>query len=250
MKHQDDINTYVSYFEEQINKVTDLEDKLYKKILYLCMLDTLGKARYPKHDNQKRIISFLLNYAGSADMTRVSMPQLLFNLDHILKDSAKSTSRLYVYVKQKTDGLISGHFYRGHEVDPFYNEVASYANVKEKKKLKLARYAELFYTFRNQLVHGFNETAHCFEMSSDSTNPYYHSERNGPWQLYFPADYFKSLCTEGLNNLKTYLEDNGINPYERYDFSDMWTDPKKLLAKKNRNIFCKLIDFIKEKIRT
>lgn len=183
-------------------------------------------------------------------MTRVSIPQLLFNLDHALEDKEKSTSRLYEHVQQKTNEMISGHFYRGHEVDPHYNDVVSYATAKEKKKLKLARYAELFYTFRNAVVHGFNEPGHCFEMSDDGTNPYYHSELNGPWQLCFPVDYFKGLCSDGLNNLKAYLESEDINPYDSYDFSDMWTNPEKLFAKENKSVCCKVFDYIKEKIST
>ena len=182
-------------------------------------------------------------------MTRVSLVQLLFHLDHVLSSHAKKTSKLYYHARQETSKLIEGHFYRGYDVDPLYNDLIKKATVKEIKVLKLARYAELFYAYRNSLVHGFKEPGHAIEMSADGTSPYYHGELNGPWQLCFPVDFFRTICVDGLDNLKKYLRENDINPYIKYenDFSDMWTNPQKL-GDTRQNIFSRIIQIIKDNI--
>jgi hypothetical protein len=81
---------------------------------------------------------------------------------------------------------------------------------------------------RNELVHGFKEPAYGMELSDDGTSPYYHSYTTKPWQLVFPAPFFQLLCTEALNGLKQYLVDRDIDPYEMYEFGDMWVKTRKL----------------------
>lgn len=117
---------------------------------------------------------------------------------------------------------------RGCEIDPYYNQLDKEATPKEKKVLKLARYVNLFYAYRNEMVHGFKEPAHAMEMSNDNSSPYYHGTINGPWELVFPAIFFQLLCSEALNGLKEYLEKTDTNPYDQYEFGDMWVKKSKL----------------------
>ena len=97
MTLQSDIDNFIGYFEDQINNIEAIENILYKKILFTCLLDTIATARYPKHSNQKKIISFLLNYSGSTDINRVSFVQLIYILEHALGEDTRSESKLYNY---------------------------------------------------------------------------------------------------------------------------------------------------------
>jgi hypothetical protein len=249
---QNDIDNFIDFFKDEINKIHEIENILYRKILFACALDTIATARYPKDNNQKKIVSFVLNYSGSTDISCVSLVQLIYILEHALNEQSRSDSELYRYALDGISKLEPGQLPRGHEVDPSFDEAARKANRQEIKLLKNARYAELFYGYRNMLVHGFKEPGHGIEMSGDVTNPYYHSYTDGRWELIFPVDFFESIFSEGLTNLKEYLQQYNINPYDRYEsinaFSDMWTNPDKLNPKGKSSLLTRIINFIKKEL--
>ena len=228
MKNKENIDQFVGYFEEQIKEVSSVKNNLYRKILFSCMLDALGTARFPNHETNKKMISFLLDCSKRSELNRVSLVQLELFLNYALSNEEKNTSQLLQFVTQERSKMEEGKIYRGHDIDPFYNQLDKKSTSKEMKILKLARYANLFYAYRNEMVHGFKEPGYGMEMSDDDSNPYYHSYMNAPWQLVFPAPYFKTLCTDALNGLKKYLENHDINPYDNYEFGDMWVKMKKL----------------------
>jgi len=228
MKNKGKIDQFFSYFEKQIKEVSSLKNNLYRKILFSCMLDALGTARFPNHNTNRKMISFLLDCSKRSELNRVSLVQLELFLDYMLSNKEKTTSQLLQFVRQERSKMEEGTVYRGHDIDPFYNQLDKKSTLKEKKILRLARYVNLFYAYRNEMVHGFKEPGYGMEMSDDGATPYYHSYINKPWQLVFPAPYFKTLCTDALNGLKDYLENNDINPYDSYEFGDMWVKTKKL----------------------
>jgi hypothetical protein len=228
MKNKDDIEKFICYFEEEIKKVSRVKNHLYKKILFACMLDALGTARFPKHNTDERMISFLLNCTKCSDLNRVSLIQANLFLKHVLSAQEKATSQIQKVILQETSRMKGGHLYRGNEIDPYYNQIEKIATLKEKRVLKLARYVDLFYAYRNEMVHGFKKPGYGVEMSNDDSNPYYHGLINEPWQLVFPALFFQNLCKEALNGLWKYLEDNDINPYDQYEFGHMWVKTRKL----------------------
>lgn len=156
-------------------------------------------------------------------------------MDYTLSDKEKASSQLLQLVRQKISKMEEGNVYRGADIDPFYNQLDKKSTSKEKKILKLARYVNLFYAYRNEMIHGFKKPGYGMEMSDDDSDPYYHSYMNKPWQLVFPTAFFQMLCTDALNGLKEYLESNDITPYDQYEFGDMWVKQKKLdKIKENR----------------
>lgn len=228
MKNKDEIEQFITYFEDEIKKVSNMDNPLYKKLLFVCILDALGTARFPNHKTDQKIISFLLDCTKRSELNRVSIVQLSLFLNYTLSVQEKNSSLLLQFVLQEISKMQAGHIYRGHEIDPYYNQLEKKATSKEKKILKLARYVNLFYEYRNEMVHGFKELAYGMEISNDGSSPYYHGYINKPWQLVFPTLFFQILCTEALNGLKKYLEDKDIIPYNQYEFGEMWVKKKKL----------------------
>jgi len=228
MKNKHEIESFITYFQEEITKVSSIENNLYKKLLFSCIIDALGTARFPHHDTDQKMISFLLDCSPKAGLNRVSLIQLELFLNYTLSKQEKATSQLLQHVRQETAKMKEGHVYRGHDVDPFYNQLDKKSTSKEKTILKLARYVNLFYAYRNEMVHGFKEPGYPMEISDDDSNPYYHSCINEPWQLVFPPAFFQMLCTNAMNGLKHYLDTNDITPYDQYEFGDMWIKTKKL----------------------
>ena len=99
----------------------------------------------------------------------------------------------------------------------------------------------MLYAYRNRLVHNFRESGYPIELPSDGSEPYYMGYMNAPCQLVFPVGLFKDLCTQCLNGLKRYLEKNDINPYDNYNFGEMWIEEGKLTKKSYRIFFIKWI---------
>lgn len=228
MKIKEDIAKFIEYFEGAITDVSKVENRLYKKILFACMLDALAIARFPKHNVDERIKSLLLNCTTCTDLNRVSLVQASLYLDHVLSVKEKASSHVVKTISEEISKMRSGHVYKGSDVDPYYSQLENFATEEEKRILKLSRYVDLFYAYRNEMVHGFKVPGYPFEKDTDDV-PYYHGLIGEPWQLVFPLPFFKYLCEEALKGLKKYLEDNNINPYDQYEFGHMWVKSKKLL---------------------
>jgi hypothetical protein len=228
IENEEQIEQFINYFNEEIKKVSIINNRLYCKILFSCMIDALATARFPKHNTNEKIISFLLNCSKSPELNRVSLVQLQFFLNYTLSDKEKVSSQLLQFVLQETSKMKDGNVYKGYDIDSYYNQLDVKATFKEKKILKLARYANLFYEYRNEMIHGFKKSGYGMEMSYDAPSPYYHSYINKPWQLVFPISFFKMICTDALAGLKKYLIDKNVNPYDQYEFGDMWVKRRKL----------------------
>jgi len=152
------------------------------------------------------------------DKDRVSLQQLLLNLN----ETGYCSGHLYEETRNQVNSWTEGAIIRPSE-DPFFNQIIGLANPDEKPLVMKARYSELFYTYRNCLVHEFREPGYGIEMSVDPSTPYYHGMTNSPWQLVFPLPFIKELCLTCLNGLREYLITNEVNPYDSYGFGSMWS---------------------------
>ena len=81
------------------------------------------------------------------------------------------------------------------------------------------------------MIHEFREPGYGMELSNDESTPYYHSYQDKPWQLVFPVGIFQKVCEGCLANLKKFLLERNTNPYESYEFGDMWIEKDKLSIK-------------------
>lgn len=218
-----DIERFSEYFREQVALINQLADSLHSRILWVTLFDALSRAGSPHlaNKNRERILKFLETFAQWKHCSRVSLPQAKLNLE----ESQLTQGKLYNFVIGELSKWSKGTIY-GPTDDPEFNSVVSIAYCDcERKILKHCRYKELFYSYRNHLVHGFRPPGHAIEDLSSRQEPFYHSSDNGPimeWELVFPKGLFSELCLSGIDQLVRVLDEENRSPYEAYDFSARW----------------------------
>ena len=240
---QDDITQYANYFERQIEDVKRLklrgpaspeqcwELPLYRKILYVSMIDTLSKAAFPamktghhkRVTHRKRVTQFIDELSGWQDKDRVSVPQLLLRLNK----AGQTSGSLYRKMQSCLDSWVDGDIKRLSD-DPLLQNVLALAHTEEEKTaVRAARCAGLFYTYRNALVHEFRKPGYGMDgLSDNETTPYYVSMSSGgqtSWDLVFPNPFLEDLCRKCLSGLVNKLKAEQRNPYESYEFGSLWS---------------------------
>ncbi len=221
MKNADAITAYCSHFAAQLDQLQNLQDRLYKKLLLVTMLDTLSRARFPNIDgNRERYITVIRTVWQEAD--RVSIPQLSYLLR---QDPALAATPLAVDMSNR---LGAWPFGRVVEVtaEPRAAEVLPLAvTPAERKAVERSTHADLFYAYRNYLVHEFREPGYPMEVIAGDV-PYYmgmeHVDGRDRWELVYPMAFFLRQVTGALAELRRYLESNDLDPYSFYEFGTIW----------------------------
>lgn len=214
----DAIEQFVEYFRNQEALISPVQPILYRKIIYATALDPIARAAFGKVGSHRarslRLIDELTNWK---DRDRVSLPQLCLALE----DKGFISGPLYTEAKARLERWSPGEVLR-LDNSPLLQELESLAQSLETCLLTSCRYAELFYTYRNNLVHEFREPGYGIEMSSDKDQPYYHSMIGDPWQLVFPVGFFARLYAEALAGLRALLVRCDIDPYGQFEFGSRW----------------------------
>jgi len=226
MTTQEAIETYYSHFKKQLNEISDLQNRLHKKILFVVMMDTLARARHPNvASNKQRFLKLIDDCSAWVDRNRVSLPLLS------LRISSTVTNKLEESVLARLANWDYGRIY-DLSVDPPETELEPLAKSEfERQAIQNSRHADLLYIYRNHLIHEFREPGSGIEMDQRDTAPYYHGMThlnhagrivNESWELVYPLGFFKVLVGSCLRNLKAHLEKNALNPYSFYEFGTLW----------------------------
>lgn len=214
------IHQFIEYFQKQDACISAVHPILYRKIIYAIALDPIARAAFGKdgrhRDRSLRLIAELTDW-GDGDGNRVSLPQLCLALEN----KGFPSESLYKEAKERLKRWSSGEVLRLNN-SPEFKELETIAQPYEKPLLNSCRYAELFYTYRNNLVHEFREPGHGIEMSSDKDQPYYHSMIGDQWQLVFPVGFFARLYAEALGGLRALLLRRDIDPFSQFEFGSRW----------------------------
>lgn len=104
MSIQDDIKEYIGHFDEQIESIGHIEFRLFRKILYVAVMDTLSSsAAFPKNEGP-RIIQLIDKCSHWEDKDRVSALQLLRLLEkNQLEKNQRTSNKLYQEMKRRVD---------------------------------------------------------------------------------------------------------------------------------------------------
>lgn len=214
----DAIAQFIQYFRDRIPALEKVEPIFYRKILYATALDPLARAAFGavgKH--RARNLRLIDELAHWDERDRVSLPQLCLALE----EKKITASTLYREVKALLNQWSPGGIIR-LDVSPRLSEISAGSQPEELCVLKACSYAELFYTYRNNLVHEFREPGYGIEMPTDKNQPYYHCMLNEPWQLVFPVGFFAWLYSEALEGLEKLLMEYDIDPYCQFEFGSRW----------------------------
>jgi len=230
----EEIDRFCRYFADKIEYVGTIEDKVIKKAILMIIIDTLSTAKYGDNDGHKnkftRIIKELSDWK---DCGRVSMPQLLLVLtDDTSLAPVTNDTELTLNVKKRLAAWNKGQTYE-FDQDPLFFEF-EHVNMSnsERSDIEKSLHYNLFYEYRNSLIHEFKEPGYGIEISKNEMRPYYHSMdsidegatnyTSYTWEPVYPVGFIATITNTILTNLRCYLEENGINPYSMYKFSSIW----------------------------
>jgi hypothetical protein len=219
----DEIKKFIERIGQQISEIEGLKNSLYRRIVYVSLYDALSKAGYPQvRGNRQRVIQFIDTCSGWQDRDRVSSQQLLLEL----QDKGRERGRLYEFVQNRVIQWVPTTVITSKD-DPWFHEVVLVADQAEAALVKRMRYKDLFYTYRNKLVHEFSQPGIGTDLFDEFSEPYYHSIKNQnwrrlPWQLVFPVAFFHRLCQDSLAGLEVHLSKNNINPFQSFELGSKW----------------------------
>jgi len=232
---QKQIERFILYFHNkyEIIKETKFEgnDELFKKILYIGIIDALSKTVFPRKGNRIRFILFLKIFSGWKNCDRISLPHLVRLLEFTPEPEY---SKLREFTFSAYEQWRSGDII-GLERDPKHKEIFKYwpkgkdnTEPIEGVKLESLRHVDLLYTYRNSLIHELKNLGYGLEELSLEKEPSYHhltDEKNEEtWQLVYPLGFFENICETCIKNLKKYLIKNNINPYNSFKFGSYWKE--------------------------
>jgi len=232
---QKQIEKFIPYFQYkyQIIKETKFKanDELFKKILYIGIIDTLSKTIFPRKGNRERFVSFIEKFSDWKYSNRISLPHLLRLLE-FSPEPEYSEIREFAFSAygQWPPGEIINL-----EKDPEFEEIIKYwprGQVNDELikgvKLESLKHVHLFYTYRNSLIHELRNLGYGLEEYSLEKEPSYHSmtmeDSKDTWQLVYPLGFFENICETCLKNLEKYLTSNNINPYNSFKFGSYWKE--------------------------
>ncbi|GJM16105.1 MAG: hypothetical protein DHS20C13_14320 [Thermodesulfobacteriota bacterium] len=216
-----DIERYLAYFEEELERIKSLESTLYSKILIYSIIDCISRTLNLSKSNHKKFVKYIEEVANWDGSNKVSLIQLYWNLQ---EEPKLITNKLCRYIKSRLVNVINtkGSILSLNidEIDLHEQELVQFIeDDSEIKKIKNAKHSELLYIYRNHLIHEFRIPGYGFERNASS--PFY-SFGFRRYELVYPKQFLLNLVCESLPIIKDYYIVNQINPLESYDFSSLW----------------------------
>lgn len=227
---QANISRFFGYFSGYLGAVSQVESpsqaRLFKKTLYLVIIDTLSKCRYPgQRSNSKRFSDFVRGFGDWCHHDRVSLLQLRLYLD---SQACVPASILRGYASQQVDALEEGSVHSA-EIDPTPAQLSaalSGQTRKErewiKKNLRYFSHLMLLWKYRNMLIHEGRSPGHGVEVEEDEDPLYTSTTDSCKWELVFPEAFFHRVAASCIENLCSYCKVKEIDPYDSYSFESAW----------------------------
>jgi hypothetical protein len=214
------VEQFIDHFEREANSVRKVVSPLHRRILCATALDPLARAAFGPGFNRDRFTKLIRELSGWADCERISLPQL----QQRLRAARRSRFKLYREVSRQLQDWGSGLRIGLHR-SPLAAELLPLAQGKEAKLISDCEYSELFYSYRNSLVHEFREPGYGWDVSGKGLRPFYMSYlgREGQWELTFPVAFLESLLIDTIAGVKSHLLHGKIDPYSRFQFGSMWS---------------------------
>lgn len=232
---KEDIDRFIGFFKDKLDTVKTANfgesDALLKKTLYVGFIDALsGTVSHKKKGNRERFVSFVETFTDWKHCNRVSLPHLV-RLIQKVPDPEFSNLRKFAY--ERYDAWDEVRII-GLDFDPEYEEVKKLwpSNVPkplEDIQLSSLTHANLFYRYRNSLVHELRKPGYGVEYKDEENAPFYHSMLNpdteeSSWALVYPLGFYESLLESAMSLLRKYYETERINPYSQSTFGNYWIE--------------------------
>jgi len=244
---RDSIDCFISFFHEQIQSIASIQLSkpgdclLFKKILYVSMIDSLSKAVSPQLGNRsrERFVGFFKSFIKWKYSEKISLPHLKAVLENT---SHPDYSKLKTFANSQSAKWVEGEIIE-LDKDPDYMDVFDLwpkdGNGKPKSinicrrniTLNLLTHGSLFYAYRNTLVHEMRKPGYGLDWETKK-EPYYaimdHLEKEGKlsrsWELVYPVGFLEDICESVLEVLEKYYKNNKIDPYAFFNFGTYWIE--------------------------
>lgn len=237
---QQNIKTFFRYFDYildlAIKKIQVGENTpLFQILICSGIIDTLAKcSASPKFNNYTRFTTFVKNFCGWKECSKVSLPHLVRFLQVI---PSPEFEELRKFAYERFDKWEKGKVIY-LDSDPDYDEVLKLWPQDKKLKepiekinLDSVTHLHLLWKMRNSVVHEMRKLG--YGMSAIvSKDPGYHlmthfkdEKDDDPletWELVYPVPFLENLIKSGIKNLRTYYEINRLDPFDRFEFGTYW----------------------------
>lgn len=231
---EQDIERFLQFFRNRLNEIRAIDcgqsTGLFRKILYSGLLDALSKTTaHPKKGNRERIVAFVRNFCDWPTCEKITLPHLVRLLEKV-PDPEFSDIRQYAFslLDQWGEGEV---IYINK--DPDLQDIKKYwpkdiPKPLEDIQIDFLQHVNLFYRYRNSLVHELRKPGYGMEFTGD-IDPFYHSmtdsdTKQKSWELAYPMKFYDNLCESAINNLKEYYLKDRIDPYSCYTFGTYWIE--------------------------
>lgn len=231
---EESVNSFLSFFRSSVKEITNLKcpdsrAALFSKILYSSLLDALSiTTAHPEKGNRDRIVEFIRTFCNWDNCERVSLPHLVRLLEKV---PGPTFSNFREYAFSQFDKWTEGEVIY-LDKDPTLESVKKHwkHNIPILKDIRIEflQHVNLFYRYRNSVIHEWREPGYGIEFPRDSP-PYYHSmtdtdTQQNSWQLVYPLRFYEKLCEAAIDNLKDYYLKNRIEPRSCYRFGTYWIE--------------------------
>ena len=213
------VELFIQHFREQGIAIAAVELELHRKILYCSALDPLARAVSGQSGTHRsRLVHLLTNHTAWPDAQRVSLFQLMLHLQ------AKKRTRFRLYREARRRLNLSTPRRRlPLSISPLHAEIATFAALQEEKILRYYTYADLFYTYRNNLIHEYSEPGYGTDWSRKAPEPFYTNLSSfGSRELVFPLTFVAGLYEQALGSVERHFMQQKINPHSRFEFGSHW----------------------------
>jgi len=230
------IDRFLSFSRKQFESISSIQllkptdYPIFKRILYVGIIDTLSKTVYPtRKENRKRFTSFIKNFSNWKYCEKVSLPHLIRVLERTPDPEFSDLSK---FAYSRFDAWAQGEIIE-LDKDPDYTEVQKlwpkhkeHFKPIENVQLDFLQHANLLYTYRNLLIHEMRKPGYGIDLGNPK-EPFYHSMTHvenvtNTWELVYPVIFFESLCKTVLEELEKYYINNRIDPYHLFTFGTFW----------------------------
>lgn len=217
--YRSSVEVFCGHFRKQFEDIATVPQELHQKMLYCLLLDPLAHAANSKvAGSRAKVVLLLQTLCHWPDADRVSLFQLML----ALREGKRTRFRLYREAKRQLDCKPSQNRTPISE-SPHISELEPLvADESERRILKKSTYANLFYTYRSNLVHEFREPGYGSDWGDGSTKPYYGKSAFGPRELVFPIAFVSATVSTAITNLEHHLLTLKQAPHSKFQFGSQW----------------------------
>lgn len=217
------IESFTNYYKHFVKSVESLQsvecEKILRKLAFVAIIDANAKVIFPKQRNYKRFTNIIREFGNWSNANKVSLPYLQAFL---LKTPDPEFEDLRLFVNSEIAQWPSSSFVSLDKDSDYKIIQRNWPKDKKQDQLEQLRHVDIFYKYRNLLVHEFRQQSDPLDSDSEEY-PIYFSELNLPdfdlkrWQLFYPTVFFQKLANNIIENVGVYLRKNKLDPTLQFD---------------------------------